>query len=66
MDYILKTIKMSSVSSLFFSRMIVKPVYKDHSREPEKCALYEQMLFRYRLKLNALFIYGENEIVYYR
>jgi hypothetical protein len=31
-----------------------------------KCALYEQLLFIYRLKLYALFIYGKNETALYR
>jgi hypothetical protein len=38
-----------------------KPVYKGHSREPKKCALYEHLPFIYRLKLYALFINGGNE-----
>jgi len=38
----------------------VKPVYKGHSREPENVP------FIYRLKLNALFINGENETALYR
>jgi hypothetical protein len=38
----------------------VKPVYKGHSREPKNVP------FIYRLKLYALYIYGENETALYR
>jgi hypothetical protein len=44
-----------------------KGVIRGHSMEPEKCTLYEQFPFLYRLNkyLFSLFINGENEVVLY-
>jgi hypothetical protein len=39
-----------------------KPVYKRHSRETWKCALYEQLPFTYRLLLYALFTSGKHTL----
>ena len=54
--------------SLHFSMFsqLVKPVYKGHSREPEKCGLYEKLPFIYRLILYALFINEKSETALYR
>ena len=43
-----------------------KPVYKGHSGGTGKYDLYEQLPFKYRLKLYTLFINGKNEAALYR
>jgi hypothetical protein len=45
---------------LLEKKQLVKPVYKNHTREPENVS------FIYRLKSYALFINGENETAFYR
>ena len=47
----------------------VKPVYKDHSREPENVAFIHSLkfaLYIYMLKLYALSIIGKNETTLYK
>ena len=57
--------KCCSLRFSMFSQL-VKPVYKGHSREPEKCGLYEKLPFIYRLILYALFINEKSETALYR